>query len=447
MEGKTKDPCHHVASSAMRRMCDEPRRGLQGRKLYIHPMAYCGTRALSAALESIGIEVEVLPPSDSRTLELGAKYTSGDECYPQKITLGDYLKVLERDDPRRVAFFMPTAEGPCRFGQYVPLLRKVLDDIGYREVPIISPSAGDGYDGIGEFAGELMRTGWRAVIASDILGKLLLKTRPYEAVKGATEEAFQASLDDVCGVLRISGLKPQEKLERLVASLIRCRERFRAVPANYKKDVLFIGVVGEIFCRLNTFSNEDVIRKIEEYGGEAWLSDVAEWIWYTNIEQRRLLRLTGKGLSLSMLQAKLKGWVQKADEHALYAPFEEDFHGYEEPGDIQEILDLCRPYLPQEGASGEMVLSAGKAVYLYQKGVDGIVDLSPFTCMNGITCEAIYPRLSRDHEGIPIKNFYFDGTQSNLDRDVGIFMEMARNYRRKKTRERLYPYYFKRPAL
>jgi hypothetical protein len=54
--------------------------------------------------------------------------------------------------------------------------------------------------------------------------------------------------------------------------------------------------------------------------------------------------------------------------------------------------------------------------------------------MNGIVSEAIYPKLSREHEGIPIRIFYFDGTQSHLDRDLGIFLELARGYRGRKTR-------------
>ena len=72
-----------------------------------------------------------------------------------------------------------------------------------------------------------------------------------------------------------------------------------------------------------------------------------------------------------------------------------------------------------------MVLNVGKVVYLAKKGAAGIIDISPFTCMNGIVCEAIYPRLSRDLGGIPIRNFYFDGTQSDLDRDLGVYMELA----------------------
>ena len=190
-------------------------------------------------------------------------------------------------------------------------------------------------------------------------------------------------------------------------------------------------MVGEIFCRLNTFSNDDLVRRLEEYGGEAWLSDLTEWVWYTNSEQFRKLKLNGRLISTDGLGAWIRERVQHRDEHVLLEPFNEEFVGYEEP-DIHEVLELRRPYLPRDGALGEMVLNVGKAIYLAKKGVDGIIDISPFTCMNGIVCEAIYPRVSRDLGGIPIRNFYFDGTQSDLDRDLGVYIELARSYQRRK---------------
>ena len=109
---------------------------------------------------------------------------------------------------------------------------------------------------------------------------------------------------------------------------------------------------------------------------------------------------------------------------------------------VEEILELARPYLPNSGALGEMVLSVGKAAYLAKHGADGVIDISPFTCMNGIVSEAIYPKLSKDFGGIPIRNFYFDGTQSDLDRDLGIYMELVRSYSEKKLYPRRYPTYF-----
>jgi hypothetical protein len=66
--------------------------------------------------------------------------------------------------------------------------------------------------------------------------------------------------------------------------------------------------------------------------------------------------------------------------------------------------------------------------------------------MNGIVSEAIYPKLSRVYGGIPIRNFYFDGTQADLDRDLGIYMELARSYREKKTFARQFPAYFVQPV-
>ena len=88
-----------------------------------------------------------------------------------------------------------------------------------------------------------------------------------------------------------------------------------------------------------------------------------------------------------------------------------------------------------------MVLNVGKAICLAKTGVDGIVDISPFTCMNGIVSEAIYPRLSRDLGGLPIRTFYFDGTQADLDRDVGVYLELARTYQKRKKHERRFPHF------
>ena len=81
--------------------------------------------------------------------------------------------------------------------------------------------------------------------------------------------------------------------------------------AKYDPESTLIGVVGEIFCRLNNFSNEDIIKVIES-------------------------------------------------------------------------LDA-----------------------------DGIADISPFTCMNSIASEAVTRHVSRDHENLPIRTFYFDDTQSD----------------------------------
>jgi predicted nucleotide-binding protein (sugar kinase/HSP70/actin superfamily) len=416
---------------------------LSGKKVYIPAMAQGSVEAFASVFRWLGIDASPTPPSNERTLELGAKNTAGDECYPAKVTVGDFLRIVEQPgfNPRQTVFFMATAEGPCRFGQYAPFLRKLLDEAGYPDLQVFSPSSKNGYTDIGEVAGAFLRTSWRALVTADLLRKALLKTRPYEINPGDADRAFDESLADLCASIEGSCADTKCQLKQMADSMARARERFRRVPARYDRDLPLIGVVGEIFCRLNNFSNDDLVRKLEGYGAEAWISDIMEWIAYTNSEQARHLKLRGCTWSLEMGKTLLRDRIQLADEHALSAPFHEDAIGYEEPP-IEEVLRLAEPYLPVSGAMGEMVLSVGKAAYLAKHGADGIIDISPFTCMNGIVSEAIYPKLSKDYGGIPIRNFYFDGTQSDLDRDLGIYMELARSYREKKKWPRRYPTYF-----
>jgi predicted nucleotide-binding protein (sugar kinase/HSP70/actin superfamily) len=406
---------------------------LKGKKVFIPPMAYGSGRAFAAGFRALGVDAYITPPSDHRTRELGAKYTSGDECYPAKVTIGDFMKVLEQPeyDPAEIVLFMPTADGPCRFGQYAPFLRQILDSSGYQNVQVLSPTSKNGYAGLGKLAQPFFRTGWRMLVAADILQKMLLKTRPHEIQKGETDKAYHESLEEVCVATERSPIDPPVQLENIRKALINGRDRFRKIDVHRDPARPLVGVVGEIFCRLHTFSNDDMVRRLEEYGGEGWLSDITEWIWYTNSEQFRRLKLIGKQWSVDMAKAIIRNKVQKNDEHALIEPFHDDIKGHEEPP-VEEVLELARPYLPNDGALGEMVLSVGKAVWLARHGADGIVDISPFTCMNGIVAEAIYPRVSRDHGGIPIRNFYFDGTQSDLDRDLGVYIELARTYRRRR---------------
>lgn len=413
---------------------------LQGKTVYIPAMAQGAVEAFAAIFRWFGVAAQPTPSSNQHTLELGGRFTSGDECYPAKITVGDFMRILEQPgaDPNRTVFFMATADGPCRFGQYVPFLRKTLAQAGFPQVQVYAPSTQQAYSDIASLGSTFERTAWRALVAADVLRKALLQTRPYETVAGSADRAFAESVTDLCQAIESGCTDSACQMKSLVAAMQRARERFHVVPANYDRQRPLIGVVGEIFCRLNNFSNADLVRNLELQGGEGWLTDIAEWIAYCNSEVGRKLRLMGRTFSLEMLKSTLRSHIQHSDEQALLAPFAQDFAGYEEPH-IGEVLELARPYLPATGVEGEMVVSIGKAAYLARHGADGIVDISPFTCMNGIVSEAIYPKLSKDYGGIPIRNFYFDGTQADLQRDLGIYLELARSYREKKRYARRYP--------
>jgi predicted nucleotide-binding protein (sugar kinase/HSP70/actin superfamily) len=416
---------------------------LNGRKLWIPRMSYACARLSAAAFRAVGVDASETPESDGATLTLGGLGSSGEECYPAKITLGDFLRVIESDDfdPDAHAFFMPTAQGPCRFGQYGPYLRHFLDQRGHQDVPVLSPTSNDGYEAISRYGLALLFRMWRGIAAGDILRKAMLRVRPYETAPGAADEAFETSLRLVEQAIENPSLSLRASLKAMVGAMRQARVLFEKVPANYDKRRPLIGVVGEIFCRLNTFSNSDAIRRIEAHGGEAWLSDVTEWVFYTNWSQRDNLRRQGKRWWSPILWlAKIKDNRQRKDHDLLYEPWAGFFDGYEEPHDVyKQVLAPAWEYLPADGALGEMVLSVGKSIYMHGLGADGVIDISPFGCMNGIVSEAVYHDVSKDYDDLPIRNFYFDDSNTTMDRDLDIFMELATSYSRRKGPQRRYP--------
>ncbi len=427
-------------------MRDNGNKTLDGRTLYVHPMTQAGGRLIAAVFRSVGVDARITAPSDDKTLELGSMYSSGEECYPERITVGDYLKVTQTEgfDPAKTAFLMPASNGPCRFGQYWPFLQLVLERSGMEEVLILSPSSSTGYGDIAKDGNAFFRMGWLAIVASDILRKMLLKTRPYERVKGTTDEVYERALQRAEQALERSNHGFGRSRSALIDVLVKSRDEFRAIDADYREGKPLIAVLGEIFCRHNRFANENMIRKLEEHGAEAWIADVGEWVFYTDWSRKDNLTRMGRRFSMDMAKTVIKRYIMKRDEHTLLAPFHDDFVGYEEPSDTGEIVRRCENYLPARGALGEMALSLGRSGYCYEKGVDGIVDISPFSCMNGIVSEAVYPSFSRDHDDIPCRVFYYDGVNRDMDRDIGIFMELVKGYIARKKTTRVYPAVFSR---
>ncbi len=417
---------------------------LAGRTLYIPQMAYAGGRVIAAAFRSIGIDATITPDSDPETLVLGGLHASGEECLPHKITLGDFLKVCRQPgfDPAKTAFFMASSNGPCRFGQYAVYLKKELQRLGYGDVMIFSPSADNSYDDIRDHAGELMRTMWMAVTCGDLVTKFLYKTRPYEVNPGQAEAVYRQCVHDFEATISRQDLSVGKRYCLLIGLVEQMRDRFRAIPANYVKGRPLIGIIGEIFCRLNDFANQNTLNTIERLGGECWMSEFSEWVWYSNWAQgNQIIRDHGR-LSLAYLLFKIKAGFQRRYSEGLRAPLVDDLKGYEEAHDITEVLEAARPYLPPEGCLGEMVLSAGQAVFLQKHGADGVIDISPFTCMNGTIAEAVYPAISEDHAGMPIRICYFDGVNASVDRDIEIFLDLAKSYQARKPHPRVYPDYF-----
>ena len=413
---------------------DKTSHPLKGRIMYIPRMSFEGAACMAAAFRSIGVEAHISPPSDADTLNLSAQFTTGEECLPQRIVLGNFLKIINNKNfnPVQNAFLLPTSSGPCRFGQYAPLLKKILKELNYQNAVVYSPTSSDGYGSMAENVISFLRTAWRAVVVSDILRKIKLMFRPYEKNSGSTEQLHSQAVSQICGILEQSSLSSAQQMKLLIKALENINNKYSQLPL---KEPLhsrpLVGVVGEIFLRFNRYGNQDILQRIESLGAETWIANIGEWVWYTNIEEKRKLREAGKRISTSMLKVKLRHSLQHWEEKKLHKPFEKIFSKRPE-ANIETILQYSMPYLPYDKSHGEMTLNTGKAVDFYHSGCDGIIDISPFTCMNAIITEVIYPQLSKNHNNIPIRIFYFDGVPVDLDRDLEIFMEQVKNYKKRK---------------
>ena len=388
------------------------------RRVYI-PYMCDHAFALQAVFEGCGVPAKVLPPSDERSLELGRSLSSGKECYPCILTTGDMVKMTQMPDfdPKHSAFFMPSGSGPCRFGQYHRFQRIVLDKLGYPEVPIYSPNQdGSHYEELGMVANDFIRWSWKGLVSVDLLSQLLRTTRPYEENPGETERVYRDSLNEICHCLR-EKREPTMVLEGIV-------KKFKEIPKTEKKRPP-IGIVGEIYIRFNPFANEDIVKQIEDLGGEVWMPPFGEWIFYTN--HTAILRVWRQRYVKRLLRLLFINFIQHKEEHKLRSALRSGLRDGKEPF-IFRMLSWAKPYL-DPAFEGEAILSIGKTIDFLRKGAVGIINVMPFTCMPGTIVQAILKRVKEEHGNFPCLNLIFDGQgKTNIQTRLEAFMHQVQQF-------------------
>jgi predicted nucleotide-binding protein (sugar kinase/HSP70/actin superfamily) len=133
----------------------------------------------------------VLPESDERTLLYSSKVTSGKECLPYRVTLGDFMRVFYEGDgiePKDVEGFLGSAYGPCRFGKYAIEQIRILREIGF-DLPMRTSVSNNAYHDF-NLGTKFELLTWRGIVAMDYLQRLVWRTRPYEKSAGAADELF-----------------------------------------------------------------------------------------------------------------------------------------------------------------------------------------------------------------------------------------------------------------
>jgi predicted CoA-substrate-specific enzyme activase len=411
----------HVTGDDKSTAYHQPSIGSHSKRIIYIPRMSDHAFALASAFEHCGIQAEVLPESDKKTIDLARKYVSGKECYPCAVTTGDMVKKAKEPGFRheKSAFFMPSGTGPCRFGQYNIFHRFVLNDLGYEDVPIFSPNQDTTfYSDLGIIGKDFTMHAWKGIIAYEILNKCLHEIRPYEKHKGSADELYE----NYRKKLYLSLKNKNGNAEKIMKDI---REDFKNLPM-YKDRKPLIGIIGEIFVRSHKFSNENLVRKVEALGGEVWLAPVEEWIYYVNY--MGLTKALLKKEKFAIINFLMKRFFQKRVEHRYAKHFKEFLKTLREP-ETKEIIEKASPYV-HSSFEGETILSIGKCIDLIEKGAFGIINAMPFGCMPGTIVTAIMRGISRDY-GIPCISIPYDGTESStVEIQLEAFMDQAKEYKK-----------------
>ncbi len=334
-------------------------------------------------VEDIGFDVVVPPKPNKRSFEFGLEHSPEFVCLPFKVNLGDWKNAL---DMGAEIIHMTTDHGPCRYGYYGYLGEEILNRLGYdftmhvfyhADIPAAYRSWKSHMPSLTFF--KFVRATLKMFKfhhATDRVHELARLTRPYEKRKGDSERALKHSLDRLANAVSKSDLRVAKKANE---------EEFKKVPVDRSRDVVKLGLVGEIFLVLEPFVNQDIERMLGQMGVEV----------HRQISEMQYL----------YHQLNYKNWGVKGE---------------------RQIEKRAGEYCPEDiGAHGQQ--SIGDAKLYYERGFDGVVHVYPFTCLPEITAYTMLHKMSRDLE-FPVISFSMDQQtgRAGLETRLEAFIDMIK---------------------
>lgn len=315
--------------------------------------------AVKSLMDEIGVESIIPTFTTEETLRLGASLSPETVCLPYKIMLGNYINSIKAGAD---TILITGSCGPCRFGYYGPLQKQALEDAGYKDIDIIildPPKEGYGkfYKSLRRITGHNVRNFLRALLNAykvcceiDSMNELLYYTRPRAVNKG-----------EIRGIMHDFRKRVMEKegSKEILELIGETKQKLKEIQVNTDLNPLRIGIIGEIYTIIESFSNLNVEEKLGDLGVEVHRSmTVKDWA-----RNSIILPMTGR-----------KSY--KLEKR------------------------LSKPYLPTL-IGGHSQQCIGHAVNYARMGYDGLIQIYPMTCMPEIVSRSILPQVEKDHN-IPI---------------------------------------------
>jgi len=303
---------------------------------------------------------------------------------------------------------MPLTTGPCRTGQYAVFYQKLFQELGYKNVCVLSLNSDNSY---AELGGEFNKRAWWTVVLSDYMTDIQMALRAL-AVNPAEALAVHAAISDEMVEAAGRGVDAlQEGLPRWGRRLGQLRLKKRLSRA---RKVL---VVGEIFVRRDDYSVETLISHMVEREIVPKVTSLSEWIHYLDYDQVRKLRkslsamnglrrlISPEARKLAWLKVEMmwKAWVEHriVKELGVSELIAESPHGMERI--MARSTDFTTPELESEAS-----LSPAVAAVASEEGYDGVAIIAPFACLPGRLIEALFAPWARARR-LPVISLENDG--------------------------------------
>ncbi|MFH1480038.1 MAG: CoA activase [Pseudomonadota bacterium] len=431
---------------------------LRDKTCLLPEMNRIGGYLLAGTFRSFGIDAQVM--GTYKGLDLGKEFTSGKECFPCQVTTGDILLFMEKERERlgdqfnaeNYIYFMPEAEGPCRFGMYNKYQRIVLDSFpDLKRLKIGALTSKDSYSFSGmiekERARDFRKVAYFSVVIADILDRLLWRIRPYERVPGSTDRFIEQAMKRMEKAFESYGEK--KDFDRILGELEEIINEGKSLmdPAIPPKPL--IGIVGEIYLRTHVRSNQDVIRILERYGAEVVNASIAEWVNYTTYDRLREAKIQ---LRLNLKQFRYKGVMSSLKKILSYSAdlYYQQMRQDQVYSKVKSLIDLADDHrmghlekiLIEEDlfsfdVGTEACLSISGIMEYLRGGYSGVVNVYPFTCMpSTITSAIVKPIMNRMK--VPYLDTPYDGSfQPGREAAIRTFMYQAQQHIKRNGRKDL----------
>ncbi|MGD9158403.1 MAG: hypothetical protein PVG39_08365 [Desulfobacteraceae bacterium] len=429
---------------------------LKGKTVLVPDMNNSGCRLLAATFRSFDINAIVM--DTYKGLDLGLEYSSGKECFPCQVTLGDILHHMKTEQAVKgkdfnindYIYFLVEAGGPCRFGMYNKYQRIVLDTFPeYKDLKIGSITTDDGYslDGLidRKKVADLRKSAFFSIVIGDIIDRLLWRIRPYEKEKGMADELIERALCNMEDAFEKYAIK--KDFNSILANLEEIVRDARLIIDYDIPQKPLIGIVGEIYLRTHVRSNQDIIRKLEKHGAEVVNASIIEWVNFISYSD---FKEVSSELRLNLKQFKFKniiGTLKKALRFRAELFYQEmrqnktyerigsllDIAGDHKVSHLDEVLKEEDLFSFEVGT--EACLSIAGILEYVKEGFNGVVNVYPFTCMPSTTTSAIInPVMNK--MGVPYLDTPYDSSfQPGREAAIRTFMYQAEQHLKRKGRK------------